>query len=434
MMKFTKGIRFRIIAACVFFAFMVSIIFGLILIVTIKINADEQFNWHIEKEATHFLKQYQKNKNIKFEIQRGIVRVTNELDAITQLKKMLAIDDKQVLQKSLKDLAFNKFQMITEDGYMAYKFHLKEKKIYVLQASLEDKENLSLYYFIDLSGFNKSNNMGANISRNIFFIMIFIILLLAILIGFYIAKKVLVPLTSLSTNVDKIDIGEYKSNTSEYYNDEIGFLAKKIDSFVKRTAKFVQREKAFSRDASHELRTPVASSQAALDVAFALPQGQNPRMNKILQRVQRANKNMTHLIESFLILGREKQKDKKILQFNLKELVDTSISKNSYLINSQTIKYENKIDETIIVNLPKEYLLIIIDNLIRNAFTHMQDGIITINATNNYLLISDTGEWFDDTKELGIGLNIVKRICTEENWKIDISTVPNIGTQIKIKF
>lgn len=433
-MKFTRSIRFRIIIACIVFALIVSIIFGFILKKSIKINADEQFNWHTQKEMVHFLEEYKKDQNTKFNLPRGKILIGKEKDAIKYLKNMIDKKNATFTEQKLEDIPLKRFQNTTEKGYTFYYYDFEKTVIYLIKAPILDDKSLNMYYFINLTGFNTTDNMGANIALNFFFVVIILILILAILIGFYIAKRVLLPLTNLSSNVDKIEIGEYKSNVKDYYNDEIGFLAKTIDTFVVRTSKFIQREKAFTRDASHELRTPVASSQAALDVAFALPQGQDPKMQKVLNRIQRANKNMTHLIESFLILGREKQKNSNKLSFNLKELVDNSIIKNSYLLKSSDIKYKNHIKEELTITLNKDYLSIVIDNIIRNAFVHMEEGTLDINFTNNSFIVQDSGEWFDEKKELGIGLNIVKRICKEEKWKLSISTKKDIGTIIEISF
>ncbi len=432
-MRFTQSIRFRIVTSCVIFALIVSIILGFLTALTVRINADEQFNWHTQKEMEQFLTQYEKDKNTKFNLARGKVFVGDEKDAVKYLNSILTKKSKNFTEQTLNDIPTKRFHKTIKNGYTFYYYDFKENEIYILQAPIKNIKNQNMYYFIELTGFNFADNMGANISLYYFFSLVLIILVLSIFIGFYIAKKVLVPLTNLTSNVDKIDIGEYKSNINDYYNDEIGFLARKIDSFVKRTAEFVQREKAFTRDASHELRTPVASSQAAIEVAFELPEGNTPQMKKTLNRIKRANKNMTHLIESFLIMGREKQKDIKDISFNLKELVDNSIEKNQYLLKSPNIKYKNKIDEKLILTLHKNYLSIVVDNIIRNAFTHMQEGSMEIKATNNSFIVLDTGEWFKED-ELGIGLNIVKRICKEEDWNLSISTKKGIGTKIEINF
>jgi len=431
MKKFTQSIRFRIVTACVVFALIVSMFFGFILKKSIQINTDEQFNWHTQKEISYFLEQYKEDDNTKFEIARGQIIIASEKDAIKYLKNMIDINSRTFTEQILEDIPSKRFHKETDKGYTFYYYDFKETVVYLLKAQLQN--DLNMYYFVDITGFDRTDNMGANIALNAFFILLILILILAFIFGFYIAKKVLVPLTNLTSNVDRIDIGKYKSNVPDYYNDEIGFLAKKIDSFIKRTAEFVEREKSFTRDASHELRTPIASSQAALDVAYELSEGQNPKMHKILNRIQRANKNMTHLIESFLILGRETKKHKDKLSFNLKELVDNSINKNSYLLNSTQIKYENRINEKLIFTLHEEYLSIVIDNLIRNAFIHMQEGKLIIDTKENSFLVYDSGEWFDENKELGIGLNIVKRICKEENWNLTISTTKGKGTKIEIK-
>ena len=431
-MKFLKSIRFRIIVACIIFALIVSTIFGFILLLTIKINSDEQFNWHVEKEMSLFLKQYEKNRNIEFKTTRGIVIVASESKAIEQLKKIINI--KNIKERELKNIDFKKYHKVLKNGFVSYKYCFKEHTVYLLESSIKGLENSKLYYFINLTGFDETNNMGANIAIKIFLIVISIIVVIAILAGFYITKKVLSPLTALAENVDKIDIGEYRSNLNDYYNDEIGFLAEKIDSFVERSAKFLEREKAFTRDASHELRTPITSSQAALDVAFTLPEAQNSKMEKVLLRIQRANRNMIHLIESFLILGREKELKNRETTFNLRELVDSSINKNIYLLNSSKIDYKNEIDKNLTFTLRKNYLSIVVDNIVRNGFIHMQEGSLILDATSNSFIAYDSGEWFDESKELGIGLSIVKRISKRESWKFLISTVKNRGTKIEIEF
>lgn len=326
----------------------------------------------------------------------------------------------------LTDFPFKNYHFNTPTGYINYMYTYKNKSIYIMQSPIVNSKN-SIFYFVDFSGFNKINNMGANITIKIYLVMLSIILILAVLIGLYIAKKVLSPLTKLSLNVDNINTNTYRNNSSEYYDDEIGFLAKKIDSFV-------EREKAFTRDASHELRTPIATSQAALTVAYTLIKKENPKLVKVLNRIQRANKNMTHLIESFLIMGREHSKEIKIQNFKLKDLIDKSIEKNKYLLNSKKIEYKNRIDKDLIIELNKDYLSIVIDNIIRNAFIHMQDGFLIINGTNSFISIYDSGEWFHKDTELGIGLNIVERICKEQEWKFMIKTIKNKGTEINVKF
>lgn len=425
MKNLTKSIRFRIIIACIFFALIVCIIFSLVLMRSIIINSDEQFNWYIEKELDYLSKQYHNNEYIEINKFRGVVIVSDETTAIKQLTKMLKIKDESKNMK-LTDFPFKNYHFNTPTGYINYMYTYKNKSIYIMQSPIVNSKN-SIFYFVDFSGFNKINNMGANITIKIYLVMLSIILILAVLIGLYIAKKVLSPLTKLSLNVDNINTNTYRNNSSEYYDDEIGFLAKKIDSFV-------EREKAFTRDASHELRTPIATSQAALTVAYTLIKKENPKLVKVLNRIQRANKNMTHLIESFLIMGREHSKEIKIQNFKLKDLIDKSIEKNKYLLNSKKIEYKNRIDKDLIIELNKDYLSIVIDNIIRNAFIHMQDGFLIINGTNSFISIYDSGEWFHKDTELGIGLNIVERICKEQEWKFMIKTIKNKGTEINVKF
>ena len=205
----------------------------------------------------------------------------------------------------------------------------------------------------------------------------------------------------------------------------------------------IEREKAFSRNVSHELRTPLASSRAAIELALSAPAGQEENMNKFLNRAKRANADMTHLIETFLLLGRENIDEKVQNEFNLHDLVKDSFNKHNYLKKTSQIECINLIPTQCMLNTSEQYLAIVIDNLIRNAYQHTYQGSISVSINRSCIFVEDTGEGMANshafTKEpnnvldkSGVGLAIVTRLCEKLEWQFSIDIEREQGTGIFI--
>ncbi|MHB1991861.1 histidine kinase dimerization/phospho-acceptor domain-containing protein [Metallibacterium scheffleri] len=81
-------------------------------------------------------------------------------------------------------------------------------------------------------------------------------------------------------------------------------LAGALHRFASRNEQFIERERNFTRDASHELRSPLTVIKVAADV---LEEGASLTAfgQRSVQRIRRAVRDMESLIQAFLILARE---------------------------------------------------------------------------------------------------------------------------------
>ena len=91
-------------------------------------------------------------------------------------------------------------------------------------------------------------------------------------------------------------------------------------------------------------------------------------------------------------------------------------------------------------------LLILLSNLIGNAFQHTQQGTVTIQSHDNQLHIIDTGKGIEesiqphvtdllmkgaDSQGFGIGLSLVARLCEHQNITLKIKTNDQ-GTRVSL--
>lgn len=445
-MKLFQSIRFRIVVACIFFSIIVTACYGWLTFYGASVNSDELFNWYISQEVDLIIAEY--NQDPSKELNKSTtakVLISDERNVIKLLAQYFEGKRSQAQfekANSLDQIRLTGPTFITEQGYTIYEFSDDNITVHILKSTLPKLKNKYFYYIVDVTKFGSYENNSRKYIVSVFLKVLIGIMLLGLIIGFVLAKMVVSPLTRLAKSVDSIDYSQLKKSKETYFNDEIGFLANRIDSFVVRTNEFIQREKAFSRDVSHELRTPLASSQAALELAMSTDEGQQGVMNKFLQRMFRANKDMTHLIETFLLLGREESSNLSTIEFNLHELVNRSFTKHAYLKRTSYIQCINKIEPNCIIREAEQYLAIVIDNLVRNALQHTNDGYVLVYADGNKIFVEDTGDGVDKNekqvqqvnvlKKSGVGLSIVKRLSESQNWHVEMLSKHGEGTCVSI--
>jgi len=187
----------------------------------------------------------------------------------------------------------------------------------------------------------------------------------------------------------------------------------------------------FIKDILHDFNTPITTLKLNL---FLLKKeiGNNQRIEKIEQSIQTIL-NYQENLKAFLSYN-----PNQIETFNIRELIDEKLK--FYSASYPNIFYKNDADCKITIN--KQAFNSILDNLISNAFKYNKtNGKIEIFFKNKNLYIKDTGKGIKNLKKVfdrfykenergvGIGMNIVKRLCDELKIDIDIDSNKN-GTTI----
>jgi len=196
-------------------------------------------------------------------------------------------------------------------------------------------------------------------------------------------------------------------------------------------------QKRFLRNAIHETNTPLAIIMANIEL-YEHEYGKNPALSNI----EAATKNIYGIYDDLSYLAK---KDKVVYpkhSINLSEFIQQRITffEIVALQSNLTIVFKNLCDDvSIMINETK--LQRIVDNNITNAIKYSKefevialqlydyhDGIIfEISSTST--IIKEPEHVFDayyrenyDKDGLGLGLNLVKRICTEEDILIELNS------------
>lgn len=286
-------------------------------------------------------------------------------------------------------------------------------------------------------------NKGGMLGFALFFVTI--ILLIVILVAWLLAKRITKPIKMLDQLISNTASDTMPVRFSaQFKQDEIGVFAKALDNAFMRVQQFIEREQNFTRDASHELRTPIAISVGAVALLKETPLSQEQQV--LLSRIENAQRDMQQSVSGLLAMAREQ--DYELSDIKLLPLIEQAILLHHKLIENKPIEIEVNVDSTATINTNHDAFKMVLSNLISNAFHHTNEGTILIEYANNHLTIRDSGCGIDkqllnkvfdagvksdSSTGLGFGLAIVKRLCKRLGIDITVSSDQQ-GTVFTLKF
>ncbi len=256
-------------------------------------------------------------------------------------------------------------------------------------------------------------------------------------IAISLSNRILNPISELagvvqSLSLDGKDSAELQSFKTE---DEIGTLAEKISQLLKRIAEFTRREREFTSHASHELRTPISIIKNAVEVLNRRIRDEEQSIQTPLARIERSAKDIEALINTFLMMARQGLHPEKSEACDLKEIAESVVEDNRYLLDSKNVEVELEILKQMSVKAPPSIVKIVLGNIVRNAFQYTAKGKIQISVFGDRISVCDSGPGINDfDNRTGIGLTIVKRLCQSMNWQFVITSAPGGGTNAKLIF
>ncbi len=235
--------------------------------------------------------------------------------------------------------------------------------------------------------------------RKVFSISIPVALLLTGLSGYFLVRRSLAPVVSMSEQAAKIG----SSNLNERLpvkkeNDELGELAHAFNALLSRLESSFEQQKRFMADASHELRTPLAIVRGEAEVALLKEDRTADEYRESLSIVHDESRRLSKIVEDLFILARADSGQLKP-QFEpvyLDEILAECVRAVATLAEKRDITIEF---------LPAAEMPIICDemllhrlflNLLDNAIKYNREGgtvsIAAESAENNYAVtVSDTG-------------------------------------------
>lgn len=255
--------------------------------------------------------------------------------------------------------------------------------------------------------------------------IITILSLLSIVIGSVIVSYLVILLTRrvvrLSREVDlAIEKGSALPRFSSNSPDEIDNLSNALSDYSETLLEFIEREKYFTRHASHELRTPISVIRNSYHI---LRQSElTDRQMKVVERIGKASDKAGNLTAAFLMLARHHSQTTTCV--SLGEILQRLLDDHEKQLNAMGIDLTSAIGE-VKLSSHKALVEILFSNIVTNVINH-GEKYLNITLDNNQLVFINGSD--GAVSDGGFGVDICEKICDFLGFDMHIST----GSEYKV--
>ncbi len=271
-----------------------------------------------------------------------------------------------------------------------------------------------------------------------------IMLMVMLVLLRYSISRGLQPLLEISNQVRSLDADSLTSRIQPTQNvAELDPIVTQLNRLIDRLADSFAREKRFSGNVAHELRTPLAELKTMAEVGGNWP-GDKSMAEEFYGGVLGVAEDMEKTVSNLLALARCEAGNLEINSesINLAELVRESWKPFSEMVNSNSLVINNNLEE-VVVSTDRHKIELILQNLFSNAVEYSPSneqvrisleqigddiGIRVANRTQN-LESNDIDKLFDrfwrkDSARTrgqhgGLGLSLVKALADVLKLKLN---------------
>ncbi len=277
-------------------------------------------------------------------------------------------------------------------------------------------------------------------------------LALAVFLGWVLARRVMAPVVRLARQVRHRDqlLGLAPPLAPDYAADEVGELAVAFDATLGRLRDALTRERLFTSDVSHELRTPLMVLATSCELLLDNP-NLDARAHAQVERIARACEEMRELVQTFLMLARAQRNDSEMTaQLTLSQVADSLVGLWRDPIEQKGLVLSVHKGPETDTRFNATFLMAVMGNLLRNALHYTDSGFIRLTLERGGFRVEDSGVGIPEEKRmavfqpfvrvnekrgegLGLGLSLVQRICDDQGWQVDLTSMEPHGCCFQVQ-
>jgi len=277
--------------------------------------------------------------------------------------------------------------------------------------------------------------------------------------GWVIAGRMLQPLQAINRVAKSAASGDLSQRIdSDGPHDELHDLSQTLDDMLARLKRSVGEHQRFAANASHELRTPIATTQTLLDIALTTPDLDLPTLRKTAERVREMNQRNRETVESLLALANADGGQLRKEPVRIDELAEAAVYTEHSGIDDAQLSVEAHTMPAAIIGDPS-LLRQAVGNLIQNAVRHNNHGgditiIVESSSTEILLRVENTGAALPDSvvetltepfvrgqgrvagsvKGHGLGLTLARSVTEAHHGHLTLAARDGGGLIVDIRF
>jgi heavy metal sensor kinase len=288
-----------------------------------------------------------------------------------------------------------------------------------------------------------------------------VMVVVAIAGGYWLVGKALAPVDQISSSAERISLHNLSDRLPiAKTGDELERLSVSLNNMIVRLEDAVRHNQRFIADASHELRTPLTLINGELESLVQdgeLSMKTEQTLSSVLEEVER----LRRIVEGLFSISRldSGEAEKKWMRFDLSELASTTVEQIRPLAEDIGVELLSTIPSPAPVDGDRARFKQVLVNLLDNAIKYTPSGgkvhlSVKTSEGRAMLEVADTGigipleaqprifERFFRVDEArsrdlggaGLGLSIVKSICSAYGGKVEVESAEGKGSRFRIEF
>ncbi len=245
-------------------------------------------------------------------------------------------------------------------------------------------------------------------------------------IAWLLMRRVAGLITRLTDWAFQLNAATIDAPVEDFQYVELNRLAGVFRANMRRFLESARRERKFLRNASHELRTPIAVLQTNLDWLSRLGAGKEERFKKPLGGMRNAVNNMKALVRTLLLVNKKDAEALAAEEIAADALLREIIEENAYLLEKKNVLVRQTLASRIIA-APRPLARIIWSNIVRNAFQHADEGTIDIVLSDEALTVANALAGDDagpSPDSYGLGLMLIQDLTANLGWTLTTEESP----------
>ncbi len=320
--------------------------------------------------------------------------------------------------------------------------------------------NHTHYYWLASSPL--APNQMRQSQRTTLWIRLATMLLALILISWFLTRMFTRPIQQLQTRTEQLGQGKLATRVSKPLakrQDEIGQLSRSFNHMASQLEALIHSHKQLLRDISHELRSPLARLQVALELAR---NEASDTVNAELNRIDKEAAQLNALIGEVLTLARFEQGAVQYQEdlIALDKLLSNIASDAAFEAESMGKAVHCQIQKDCQIKGDQRWVTRALENIIRNAIRHTKPNRsvdISLHVKDSFAVVhirdhgdgvedtllphlfkpffraTDARERHQDTSGYGLGLAIAQQAIALQGGNIQASNHPDGGLNVCIR-
>jgi signal transduction histidine kinase len=226
---------------------------------------------------------------------------------------------------------------------------------------------------------------------------------------------------------------------------DVASLARGLNGFAARIADYNQRERNFTRDASHELRSPLTVIKMSIDM-LADEKGLSDFGARSVRRINRASRELEMLVEAMLVLARDADTPADTERFVVNDVLQKELQSARELLAGRPIELCLEQPARFALEGSARAFSVLCWQLLRNACQQTEQGSVVVRVSADavsvinrvsphYPASGDTHQQHGDgVNRHGFELAIARQVSGRFGWPLELQTHAGQENIARIRF